>query len=131
MTSPTGNKGFTLIEVMLAAAVLALGAVMVYQAFFVSLDYFNYSRTVLNIISWADEKIWAAQDSLEHLGPAAVFETNGQLANSDGKNIMWNLSAHPAGTRENLFQIDLRLSWPQGYKKMELSRSAYALYQEK
>ena len=68
MILTTGNKrnsrsGFTLIEVMVAVAVLSFGLVMVYQAFFVVLDSFNYSADYLEIAGWMDEKIWQAQRS--------------------------------------------------------------------
>ncbi len=127
----TGNKGFTLLEVMLTTAVMSLGAALIYQSFFISLDSFNYSETVLNTIPWMDEKIWAAQDNLSHFGPAAVLETGGELKNNSGKNIIWNLSYNPTGGIGNLYQIDLKLSWPQDNRRIELSRSAYAIYPEK
>lgn len=126
-----GNKGFTLLEVMLTTVVLSLGATLIYQSFFISLDSFNYSDTVLKTIPWMDEKIWAAQDNLTHFGPEAVLEAGGELKTSGGKNIIWNLSYNSISGIDNLYQVDLKLFWPQGYRKIELSRSAYAIYQKK
>ena len=62
------KKGFTLIEVMVTTAVLSLSMVLIYQAFFISLDSFNYCADYLDVVSWADEKLWQAQDSVTHNG---------------------------------------------------------------
>jgi len=127
----TGNKGFTLLEVMIATAVLSLGSLLVYQAFFISLDSFDYYSKLLKVIPWMDQNIWEAQDNLMHFGPAAQMQTEGELKTGD-KNIMWNLSYGPVSeTNRDLYQVDLALSWQQGRRNIKLSRSAYAIYLEK
>lgn len=124
-----GNKGFTLLEVMMTTVVLSLGAVLIYNSFFTSVDAFDYYSTLYKTIPWMDEKIWETQDSLARLGPGASVETGGSL-NSANKNILWNLSFVPINSAGNLYRIDLILFWPQGNKKIQLSRSAYASYEK-
>ena len=125
-------KGFTLIEVMVATAVLSLGIVMVYEAFFISLDSFSYCNNFLNVASLADEKIWAAQDNLSRLGNSAQIENGGKFM-SAAKDFEWNLTYVPVDEAPDLrtYKIDLVLSWQEGRRKAKLLRSAYAMYVEK
>lgn len=132
MTSRTGNNGFTLIEIMAATAVLALGIVFIYQAYFVSLDSYDYYANYLSIAPWAEEKIWEAQNNLIRFADLGAIQTSGVLVNI-GKRINWTLSsADIDGIKDKfkLFKIELRLSWKQGKRNVVLSRSAYALYEK-
>jgi prepilin-type N-terminal cleavage/methylation domain-containing protein len=124
----TGNKGFTLVEVMIATTVLALGAVMIYESFFRSLDLYNYCANYLSVAYVADEKIWEAQNNLSRLGPGAVMP-GGQLRNNN-KDFTWGLSYDlvEEDDKEQLYRISLVLSWQEGRKLSELTRVAYAKY---
>ena len=134
MMSKIGNKrlrrGFTLLEVMITAAVLALGATLIYQSFFIAVDSFNYYSTLLKISPWMDEKIWQAQNELKHLGSAAVIPAGGQVE-VNNKSINWNLAYHSLDQINTLHAVDLVLFWPQGARQVKLSRSAYAIHPEK
>jgi len=122
--------GFTLIEVMVTTAILSLGTVLIYEAFFISLNSYNYCSNYLNIVSLADEKIWQAQDSLSRLGSQAQVETKGKFINRN-KNFTWELSYNSIEATQGLYRIDLILSWQQGPRKVKLLRTAYATYVEK
>ena len=124
-----GNKGFTLIEVMAAAAILASGVVLVYEALFNCLDAFNYYSDYLGIVSWADEKIWQAQDSLGNSG-ALSMENSGEYVNKN-RTFLWAISYGSLDQKADLFKIDLNVSWRHGKKQLKLSRTAYALYAKK
>jgi prepilin-type N-terminal cleavage/methylation domain-containing protein len=130
MMSRTGNKGFTLLEVMITTVVLSLGATLIYESFFISVDSFDYYSTLFKTIPWMDEKIWQAQDNLARLGSNAQLETEGKLS-TGSKDIIWNLAYNSMDEASSLFQINLALSWPQGRKTIRLSRSAYASYFKK
>jgi prepilin-type N-terminal cleavage/methylation domain-containing protein len=123
-------KGFTLLEVMITAAVLALGATLIYQSFFIAVDSFSYYSTLLKITPFMDEKIWQAQNDLKYSGSKAFIPTGGQLE-IDNKSMDWGLTYNSLDQTDNLYQVDLELSWPQGSRKVRLSRSAYALHLEK
>ncbi|MCM8782370.1 MAG: prepilin-type N-terminal cleavage/methylation domain-containing protein [Candidatus Omnitrophica bacterium] len=128
MILKTGNRGFTLMEVMTATCVLSLGTVLIYESFFIALDSFNYCSDYLNVASWMDEKLWDAQDTLSRQGLSSQIETKGGVANRN-KIFRWNLLYNLIG--ENLYQIDLTLSWKEGTREVKLVRSTYAMYEEK
>jgi prepilin-type N-terminal cleavage/methylation domain-containing protein len=121
------GKGFTLLEVMITTCVLALGATLIYQSFFIALDSYNYYSILLKITPWMDEKVWEAQDDLRRLGPAGAAFGGGRLDLYD-KEIDWDLSSDSLDQDGFLYRISLVLSWPQGKRQIRLSRSAYALY---
>ena len=123
-------KGFTLLEVMITAAVLALGASLIYQSFFIAVDSSNYYSTLLKITPWMDEKIWQAQNNLKHSGSGAAIPAGG-LLEVNNKSINWNLTYNSLDQAGSLYQVDLALSWPQSGRQAKLSRSAYAIHLEK
>ena len=125
--SRIGNKGFTLLEVVITTAVLSLGAALIYQTFFVTLDTYNYSSNLLNTIPWMDNKVWQAQDAIARSGDKANLDTAGEL-DSAGKKIIWNLSVNSIGDGGSLYKVNLQVYWRQGQRNIQLSRSAYAIY---
>lgn len=132
MISRIGNKGFTLIEVMITAAVLSLTTVLIYESFFISLDSFNYCSDYLNVASWMNEKIWQAQDGLSRLGTLSQVDTEGTFINK-GEHFNWNLSSELIDTKQDLFlyKINLVLFWQAGHRRPKLIRTAYAKYEKK
>ena len=123
------KKGFTLVEVLVTTAVLSLGIVLIYRAFFTLLDSFGYYSNYLRVAAFADEKLWQAQDALSCFGPDAGAGSSGRL-NIQNKDFNWRLSVGPI-TAESLYRIDLAVSWRQGPRTRELSRNGYALYIKK
>ena len=55
--APSYITGFTLVEVLVTTAVLSLGIVLIYRAFFTLLDSFGYYSNYLRVIAFADEKL--------------------------------------------------------------------------
>lgn len=122
--------GFSLIEAMTAACILSLGTVLIYESFFITLDSFGYYSNYLNIASWMDEKLLAAQDSLNRFGSSGSIETAGEFVNQN-KKFRWDLAYNLVDRTQELYQIDLTLFWQEGKRKIRLSRNAYAIYEEK
>lgn len=120
---------FTLIEVIVAAAIFSLGIVLIYNAFFISLDSLNYYSDYLTVAPWMDEKIWQAQASLNSQGLLAQPAENGDFI-SKNKKFNWHLTFQPINETQDLFKINLALFWQQGRKNKKLSRVAYALYKK-
>lgn len=123
------SRGFTLMEIMVATVVLSLGIVLIYEAFFISLDTFNYCSDYLRVVSLADEKVWRAQESLSRLGPLARINTEGSIVEGN-KVFDWRLSYDLIDGPPDLYKIDLTLSRRKGKRKVSIARSAYAIYRE-
>jgi prepilin-type N-terminal cleavage/methylation domain-containing protein len=125
MMLKTGNKGFTFLEVMAASSVLALGAVLIYEAFFISLDAFNYYGDYLNVASWADDMVWQAQAEVR-AGGQVNLQTDGEFTRNN-KRFRWNLSSNLLDADTGLYAIDLLLYWKTGKREMSLSRGTYEI----
>lgn len=135
MISKIGNNkkaGFTLIEVTITTAVLSLTALLIYEAFFISLDTFNYCYNYLNVFSLADEKIWQAQDDLSRFGALTNITKKGKFVDRN-KKFVWSLSdSSMADTRkQRLYKINFVLSWQEGKRPVKISRTAFAMYEKK
>src|SRR3989338_11171657 len=59
------NRGVSFVEVMVAAAILSFGIVMLYRAFFVSLNYVNHITYRLYAMNILDNKISMLQKTFE------------------------------------------------------------------
>ena len=129
MMLKTGIKGFTLVEVMVTTVVLSLGTMLLYQAFFLSLNTFDYCADYLRVSPWMDEKVWQMQDELTRRGALAGIDTNGELTNRSG-SFAWDASYGCIDEKHGLYNIDLSLSWKRGQKKISLLRTAYATYKK-
>lgn len=130
MMSKIGSKrGFTLVEILVATAVLSLGIAFIYEAFFISLAAFDYCYNYLNIASWADEKIWQAQNSLTRFADLEQAGKEGEFL-AGNKKFTYALSGNLIDNESNLYKIDLILSWREGRKERRLLKSAYAVYEE-
>jgi prepilin-type N-terminal cleavage/methylation domain-containing protein len=107
MMSRIGNKkrGFTLVEVMIAALVLVVGVVFIYEALFISLDAFNYCADYLELSPWADEQLWLTQDKIMRLGPNAAVNASGEL-----------------------YLANKKLFWRQNKSNRKILRSTYSIY---
>lgn len=121
--------GFTLIEAMFSAMILSLGALLIYQSFFMSLDAFNYCNNYLDVSSRADDKLWEAQDELTRFGTLIQTQTSGRFTKA-GRDFNWGLSSYPIDELHGLYNIDLVLYWQEGRKTPRITRSAYAIYKQ-
>ena len=117
------KKGFTLVEIMVATAVLSFGLVMIYQAFFISLDAFDYYLNHLNAQLWLDEKIWQLEDDFRRYGSFGSTPTFGEFI-MGSKNFNWSMDYSLIGAEE-LYKVGLQVSWQQGPRNITLPRVAY------
>ncbi len=124
------QKGFTLVEVLAATIVFSLGSVYLGEAFFVSLDTYTYCEDYLKVLSWADDKVWETQETINYFGPLAIMESSGRLP-LHRKPVNWQISVGPADETGSIYQINLILSWKEGLRTVRLKRSAYTLYEKK
>ena len=126
----TGSRGFTLIEVMVATAVLAFGTVMVFEAFFVSANtYASYER-YLKASAWMPQKLWEVEQAVMQYGDAASLEPEGRVVLS-GKQFDWKMTSESMDEESGLYRILLEVSWKQGVRRPRLLRGAYVIHSQK
>ena len=131
MMSKTGtrkDRAFTLVEVMAATSVLALGIVFIYEAFFVSMDIFDRCSDDLSVMAWADEKLWQAKDDISCFGYITTQKA-GKLR-TDKNEFNWILSSARVEGADDLYEVHLVMDWKSGKKTNRLSRAGYATYYE-
>lgn len=113
---------------MVATAVLSFGIVSIYQALFITLDAFNYAGGYLDVIDQVQEKLWQAEDQVSVFGPEAQLETAGQFT-AGGRSFDWELSYVSVDEKEELYKIDLSVSWKSGKRRAQVSRTSYVIYE--
>jgi len=131
----TGRKrkfltGFTLIEIMVTTVIVSFTTVLIYEAFFRSLDLINYCSDYLKVVSWVDDKMWQAQNELTRFNSLTESPASGDIT-IDNKKFKWNLSYDIIDSAQFLYRLDLKCSWREGEKTRLISRMTYAMYREK
>ncbi len=122
-------KGFTLIEIMVAVAILAFGITAVYRSFFVSLDVLDYYSNYLFAQGWLNDKVWDLQDRLMRSEAVTTGDKVGAFMN-ENKDFIWRTSVNPVDENYGAYRLDLTLSWMQGNREINVYRGAYAVQQE-
>src|SRR3989338_2685449 len=96
MTSKTGNKGFSLIEVMVAAALLSLGTVMIREGFLRSAELEGRLSHTMAAERWMHEKAWQTREALLYLKTAVPGNESGQFRSAN-KTYDWQLETQAPG----------------------------------
>ena len=120
------KKGFTLIELMVAVAVLSFGLVMLYEAFFSYMDAFNYSFRRLEAQRWIDEKVWEMENELVTSGMLMPGELSGSFVRSN-KKFAWKMTIRLIGEIEesSLYELTLDIFWQEITREGKVSQVAY------
>lgn len=119
MTSKTGNKGFSLIEVMVAAALLSLGTVMIREGFLRSAELEGRLSHTMAAERWMHEKAWQARESLLYLKTAAPGSESGQFRGAN-KTYDWQLETQASG--QEAYSLKLVVRWMEGQRPVERVR---------
>lgn len=121
MTLRTGNKsGFTLIEVMVATAVLAGGVVLIFEALFSTTNTFSYYSNRMAVGPWIDQKIWEVSEAVLTGVPV---DMEGSLAQGN-RQYSWRVS-QSFNSESRLAKIGVEVSWRQGKREVRMQRGTY------
>ncbi|MBU2102269.1 MAG: prepilin-type N-terminal cleavage/methylation domain-containing protein [Candidatus Omnitrophota bacterium] len=125
-------KTFTLVEVMVATAILAFGTVLIYRSYFGALNAFAYYDRYMRVNPWVVEMLWRAQDSLKRQGSLGDLESSGMIA-ADNKSFDWDASYMVLDQIKNcceLYRVDVTGSWNIYAKNFSLTKSIYAVHEQ-
>ena len=140
--SPTGNnpagtagreRGFSFVEVMVAVAVLAFGLVLIYKAFFISLDYTEHITHRMHAVILLDNLTSQIQQKVktEKKPPAGNIESTQQIPINNKKvNFHYQVNFTKLEHREDIYQADIALFWTEGERQIRLFRSFYVPYEQ-
>ncbi|MCK4993800.1 MAG: prepilin-type N-terminal cleavage/methylation domain-containing protein [Candidatus Omnitrophica bacterium] len=120
------NNGFTLIEVMVATVVLVVGVVVIFESFLISLDALAVFNNRLNAQWFFEEKICQIQSRLNE--PAGAFlplQSNGVIS-LGAEEYVWISTMQLVDPIQELYRVNLDLSWQQGNKIMKLRAQTMA-----
>ena len=122
------KQGFTFIELMVTLAVLSFGIVMVYKAFFASLDQINYLNHRLYATIFLDNQLTEMQRAYKSSKTVPMNFASTESVEIGYKTIDFKPTKvmTPVEDIPFLFQVDLSVSWTEkGDRTITLSRSAY------
>lgn len=118
-------NGFTLVEVMIAVAVISIGLVMILQGFISSLNAVKISEDTLMACMSADSNMASAQLESEN-NPEFMQSTSSGTFSSENLGFSWEFvpeiidMPEAQDMKEVLFSVDADLSWKDGKRKGDI-----------
>jgi hypothetical protein len=118
------SKGFMLVEVMVATAILSFGLVMIFHSFFISLDSSTYLVNHLNASLAMTNKIWQVQDLLRR-SESLSHETGMENDITGQKTYKYIVQPTVLDSAYGFYKVDTVFSWTENNKEVRLTRTAY------
>ncbi len=125
MTLSTGNKGFTLIEVMVSVVILSIGTLMIQEGMLRSVDLFNRHSNTLKAELWMDRKISEVEEDLFFAEFPALGNDAGAFTR-DGRPFNWSTVSEQSPEGKNLFRVQLTVSWLEAGRPRSTQKQIYA-----
>ncbi len=117
------NSAFTLLEVMVAVSILAVGLIPISRALLGSLHVFHVYADHWRVQPWIEDKLWVIEDDFRRTGALPTGETAGQLT-LDGRTWSWTMQVVLLDSVQEIYRIDINVA---GSSKRRISRTKYML----
>ncbi|MFH1996087.1 MAG: prepilin-type N-terminal cleavage/methylation domain-containing protein [Candidatus Omnitrophota bacterium] len=121
------RKGFTLVEVMVAVAILSFGIVAVYQTFFVLIDAYERYSGFLDSDEWLQERIWEVEDALIRKSRAKLGRGTGTFTGEFGQ-YDWESTVRVIDIASGLFEAEFAATRSGKSGKFRISRISYVAW---
>jgi len=122
------QKGFTLVEVCVATAILAIGVVFIFESFFIVLDLYQTHRDMMLLQPVIHERLWDVQNSLTRFGYITENVRTQGIIDIDTHPYHWSASYRMIGGNQPLYAIRIDVSGQRGRRPVSMARTSYALY---
>jgi prepilin-type N-terminal cleavage/methylation domain-containing protein len=130
MNTPKLEKGFTLIEVLVALAIVSISVVSIFCAFIGISDSIaridNYNKAV----ALGVEKIWELEEALINQDNVDFADFSGEIRESENRSMKWEITGKEIENYPNLTEINFSLQWTQGSRTGNFSAAAYLKVKE-
>ncbi len=128
MISLTGNKGFTLVEVIIAVSILSLGVVFIFHILLHSLDILEYCSQLLWGSIWAQEKMWQEESLLKVKRYPKSLDSGSFTI--DRTSYLWRFWSYLGSGSASLYKLNLTLYTTKGKRLGLFSKYAYLKEEE-
>jgi hypothetical protein len=115
---------------MVSLVVLCCGIVLIYKTFFLCADYLNNLTCRLYASCLIDEKVSdVAKAFAEWPAKSLDFGDNATVIDVNYKPVQFNyaISLAPLADVKSVWQVDVKLTWQDGPRHMQMQRSAYMI----
>jgi len=118
------NRGVTLIEVMIAVAILSLGTLIISESNMNSMNVYGRYANLVMIHDWADQKIWEAK---EEIFESEIPNTgsNAGTVTRQGRNYNWRQEVSSKDKENELYTVSLTVEWEERGRTMNTSRYGF------
>ena len=124
------QNGFSFLELMVTVGILSVGLVMVYQSFFVCLNYLTHITYRLHAHILMDNKLNDIQRYFHAKGVVPWEDTEGReeirIYNKLAR-FFYTVDFKDIPYLADTFEVNLALWWREGNREIHLSRSTYIL----
>lgn len=118
------RAGFTLVEVLMAVAMLALGTLLIQEGFLRSAHLYGRYTNTMRASVWMNERLWRAREAV--LFSEEPPSPDGGEFTAEGTSFKWLLGVEPLPKARRLYALKLTVDWREGSRPLSLVREIYA-----
>jgi type II secretion system protein I len=123
---PRAHHGFTLIEILVAVAILSLGLIMVLQGITRCSGLINIAQDNLAATLLAEEKMAEMEIAVRQEGDISFEGANGDT-HSGNASLRWQVELSPDPDYEGLYSVTDTVYWTEGKRSGITSLDSYLM----
>ncbi len=126
VSRPPARKGFTLIEIMIAVAILSLGLIMVLQGIARCSGLMNIAQNNLEATLLAEDKMAEMEIAVRQEGDPSFEGANGETEEGN-ISLRWQVELSPDPDYEGLYSVTDTVYWTEGKRSGISSLDSYLM----